>query len=108
MKGKMLDVLKMVEPGNNADVEKKGLYFNWYRLSWKEPARTVMTWAIVVHPELNRFLTIPEVKRISSFPDQFEFVGSFQKQWARIGNSVPPLFMRGIANHVKKTVLGII
>jgi DNA (cytosine-5)-methyltransferase 1 len=45
-----------------------------------------------------RILGIGEIKRLASFPDQFEFVGSFRERWARIGNCVPPLLMRAIAN----------
>jgi DNA (cytosine-5)-methyltransferase 1 len=29
-------------------------------------------------------------------------IGSYRQQWAIIGNSVPPLFMKAIAEHVRK------
>jgi DNA (cytosine-5)-methyltransferase 1 len=47
-------------------------------------------------------LSMREAARFGSFPDAFAFVGDWQKQ---IGNSVPPLFMKAIAEHVKLKVL---
>ena len=46
-----------------------------------------------------------EAKRLTSFPDAFTFEGSFHEQWARIGNCVPPLFMRAIAEHLRAEIL---
>ena len=59
----------------------------------------------MVHPYEIRKLTIPEIKRLASFPDDFEMTGGFKEKWARIGNSVPPLFMRSIAAHIRKHIL---
>ena len=58
-----------------------------------------------VHPFEIRKLTIPEAKRIGSFPDDFKLTGSFHDKWARIGNSVPPNLMQAIAEHVRKNIL---
>lgn len=41
----------------------------------------------------------------ASFPLPFTFVGRREDKWARIGNSVPPLFMRAIARHLRERVL---
>lgn len=38
----------------------------------------------------NRRLRVPELKRLFTFPDSFEFVGSRGSVQAQIGNSVPP------------------
>jgi site-specific DNA-cytosine methylase len=46
--------------------------------------------------------TIPEVKALASFPPTFALAGSFADQWARIGNSVPPLLCRAIATEVRR------
>ncbi len=54
--------------------------------------------------ERRRF-TIAEVKRLCSFPDQFQTIGTYAEQWARMGNSVPPLFMRAIAEHTRTVIL---
>lgn len=86
--------------------------FNLARLHWDRPAPTIVKmvslsgqYAGLVHPVEDRLLTIEECKRLSSFPDAFQMVGPYEEQWARLGNSVPPLFMRAIAWHVRRHVL---
>jgi site-specific DNA-cytosine methylase len=32
-------------------------------------------------------------------------IGKYRDKWARIGNSVPPLFMKAIALHIRKYIL---
>ncbi len=59
----------------------------------------------IVHPGRNRYLNIEEVKRVGSFPDVFRIVGKFEDGVRRIGNSVPPLFMRAIARHIRAEIL---
>jgi DNA (cytosine-5)-methyltransferase 1 len=59
----------------------------------------------VFHYSDNRYLTIEEVKRLASFPKEHKFIGRFQEQWARIGNSVPPNLMRAIAEHIRDNIL---
>lgn len=56
---------------------------------WKEPRR----------------LTDLELKMIGSFPVGFSFIGDGKVVHKRIGNSVPPLFMRSIARHVRTEIL---
>lgn len=58
-----------------------------------------------LHPTENRKHTITEIKRLQGFPDSFILTGDFTAQWARIGNSVPPLFMRSIAKHIRSELL---
>ena len=53
---------------------------------WKEP----------------RAISAEEGKRLQSLPDEFQLIGNYYQQWAIIGNSVPPLFMKAIAEHVKQ------
>lgn len=48
----------------------------------------------------NRKLTIPELKRIQSFPDSYELYGSKISQIRQIGNSVAPLFGYELAKAV--------
>jgi DNA (cytosine-5)-methyltransferase 1 len=61
--------------------------------------------ATTVHPTERRAMSIREAGLIGSYPPAFRFVGSYQEQWARIGNSVPPLLMRAIAQHLRMSVL---
>ena len=54
-----------------------------------------------IHPDGGRYFSIEEIQRGGSFPDRFRFIGSPTDRTMRIGNSVPPLFMRAIARHVR-------
>jgi len=85
----------------------KPKWFNMVRLSWNNPAPTIGKTGgmALVHPERNNVLNISEYKRIGSFPDQFKFIGSYGACKQRIGNSVPPLFMRAIARHIRNEIL---
>ena len=49
--------------------------------------------------------TAKELKILSSFPQDFIFKGSFDNQWARIGNAVMPKFMEHIAKTIKTEIL---
>jgi DNA (cytosine-5)-methyltransferase 1 len=49
---------------------------------------------------LRRKPTIPELKILSSFPEEFIFEGSYVQQFARIGNAVPPAITKAIGEHL--------
>ena len=63
-----------------------------------------------VHPNLNRNYTAREAARLQSFPDWYEFKGkrttmSWEKnlsQYQQIGNAVPPLLAKAIAQNITK------
>lgn len=38
----------------------------------------------------NRILRIDEVKRLQTFPDDWELAGTVEQQWRQVGNAVPP------------------
>jgi DNA (cytosine-5)-methyltransferase 1 len=98
-----------------ADIHPKGFGFNIRKLDWNKPSTTITkthTPAVgLLHPGSNRFLCIPELMRVGSFPDDFKFQNtttefmSRQAKWERIGNSVPPLFMKAIAEHIRDEIL---
>lgn len=52
-----------------------------------------------------RKFTIAELKRICAFPDDFVLLGSYAQQWERLGNSVPPLMMKAIAEVIRDKIL---
>lgn len=63
-----------------------------------------------IHPHLNRNYTAREAARIQSFPDWYEFRGkrttmSWEKnlsQYQQIGNAVPPLLAKAVAENIIK------
>lgn len=54
-----------------------------------------------IHPSANRALTIRECARIQSFPDCYEFHGNAASVAQQIGNAVPPLAAKEIAQHLQ-------
>lgn len=94
--------------GDGGDVI--GSFFSTKRLAWDMPSRTIIkgnigTRACYIHPDGGRAVTEAEIKRIGSFPDNYQFIGGYKKSVERIGNSVPPLFMRAIARHIREYIL---
>ena len=59
----------------------------------------------VVSAAERRKFTIAELRRICAFPDDFILTGTYAQQWERLGNSVPPLMMRAIAETIRDRVL---
>jgi DNA (cytosine-5)-methyltransferase 1 len=51
--------------------------------------------------EETRKLTIKEVKLLSSFPDDFQLIGTYNQQWERLGRAVPPLMAKAMAETVR-------
>lgn len=54
------------------------------------------------HPKYNRVPTVRESARIQSFPDDFIFTGGQGAQFRQVGNAVPPLLSKAIANTLQK------
>lgn len=84
-------------------LKTKGGYSGAYgRLTKDMIAPTITRWVFHPgsgrwgHPEDIRTLTMREVARIQSFPDDFEFVGSYNDQAGQLGNAVPPLLAQRI------------
>lgn len=55
-----------------------------------------------IHPTQARGLTPREAARVQSYPDDYFFRGAYTKTYMQIGNSVPPLLGRAIAQVIKK------
>ena len=49
--------------------------------------------------------TIGELKILSSFPSEFEFVGSYTQVWNQIGNCVPPLMIKALGETIREKIL---
>lgn len=52
-----------------------------------------------------RKYTIDELKKIFTFPDDFVFTGNYKQQFERIGRSVPPMMMYGVAKLLRTEIL---
>lgn len=82
----------------------------WGRLKWDNVSPTIDTRFDASsngtnnHPFLNRAITPREAARIQSFDDSFIFIGSKVHVRTQIGNAVPPLMAKAIADHIFKEV----
>ena len=76
------------------------------RLWWDKPAFTIRTEFFkpekgrYLHPEQHRPITHREAARFQSFPDNFLFTGSKIEIARQIGNAVPPLLAKALADQV--------
>ena len=81
------------------------------RLQNDAPAYTITTkfnegtTGAFIHPEQARTLTLREAARLQSFPDRFVFSGSAAQIRQQIGNAVPPLLARALAEAILPLVL---
>ena len=114
-RGAVLRIIQNMKPGedgSHASMRMTGnskQWFNMTRLSFDLPGFTITKAegsSTLIHPTEDRALGITEFKRIASYPDRFQITGDYDKGKARIGNSVPPLFMRSIAGHIRREILG--
>jgi DNA (cytosine-5)-methyltransferase 1 len=55
-----------------------------------------------IHPRYNRALSLREGARCQSFPDTFTFEGSMSDKRLQIGNAVPPLLAKAVAESLLK------
>lgn len=98
-------------PGKSlAASAKQARFFSWVRAAWDRPCMTIQKSVTfggfsIWHPEENRSLTGREIARLGSYPDAMRFIGSYGNWVARIGNSVPPLFMQAIAAKIGEVIL---
>ena len=87
------------------DFHPKGWHFNVKKMSRHHPAPTITTNADVCHFIAKRRLTISEIKRIMSLPDDFIVTGSMSQKIERCGRMVPSLMMKAIAESVYENVI---
>jgi DNA (cytosine-5)-methyltransferase 1 len=92
--------------------EQSKKYFNLIKPSPDQPSPSIMassgafpSAAQPLHPTEKRKFTIAELRRIGSFPDDYVLCGSYADQWARIGNSVPPVMAFHVGRAIRDQVL---
>ncbi len=78
----------------------------YLRLDYNQPCGTVVNVrkSMWVHPTLNRAISIREAARLQTFPDSFVFCGTKDKQYQQVGNAVPPVLARAIANQLAEVL----
>lgn len=74
----------------------------YLRLLYNEPSGTVVNVrkSMWIHPVLHRALSIREAARLQTFPDSFIFCGPKDSQYQQVGNAVPPMLAKAIAEHL--------
>ena len=86
---------------------------NAYKLDLKLPSRTVTCnfRTDLIHPTMNRGLTVREAARLQSFDDDYCFFGNLTRKakWLtqddQVGNAVPPLLAQAFATHIMNYIL---
>lgn len=106
---KTKDIISLVPDGGNyKDLPKefqrtRNVHIAWTRLNSKKPSITIDTGhRHHFHYKWNRVPTVRESARIQSFPDDFIFLCSRTSQYKQVGNAVPPLMAKAIAEHLKR------
>jgi DNA (cytosine-5)-methyltransferase 1 len=110
---KMLEIIK--HSGKNITSIPKHLISSGFsscysRLDGDAPAVTITVNFVhpasnrCIHPEQDRALTPREGARIQSFDDDFEFFGTRTQVVKQIGNAVPPLLGKAIAEQVSMLI----
>ena len=74
----------------------------YLRLKYDQPSGTVLNVrkSMWIHPVKHRALSIREAARLQTFPDSFVFCGTKDSQYQQVGNAVPPMLSKAIAEHL--------
>ncbi|WP_052017217.1 DNA cytosine methyltransferase [Exiguobacterium sp. OS-77] len=74
----------------------------YLRLNYDEPSPTVINVrkSMWQHPTKARAISIREAARLQSFQDKFVFEGRKDERYQQIGNAVPPLLAKAIAEKI--------
>ncbi|MHA2025565.1 MAG: DNA (cytosine-5-)-methyltransferase [Candidatus Thorarchaeota archaeon] len=122
-----MEMIRAVPPGGNwqdipervvkksarlTQIRNSGGRTTYYgRLLNHLPSYTVNTYfnrpgnGTFVHPQQDRLISMREAARLQSFPDHYRFLGSFSSRYKQIGNAVPPLLARTIAEQIQTGIV---
>lgn len=118
--GQHHDLLRQVPPGDNYlhFTEKRGHpdpKFKWRGRYWSfllKLSPEMPSWTIQARRSnnmgpfhwRNRILRIEEIKRLQTFPDDFDIAGTIEQQWRQIGNAVPPKLACAVGRSVATAI----
>lgn len=111
-----LERLKLIPPNMGKEVlppehRTKSIYSGTWSRMLKDDASVTITTRFdtpssgrFTHPFLDRAITVREAARIQSFPDSFVFYGNKGSQMKQVGNAVPPLLAKAIADVIMSDI----
>ncbi|HHF6577540.1 TPA: DNA cytosine methyltransferase [Haemophilus influenzae] len=106
---KTIEIISLVPDGGNyKDLPQefkntRNVNIAWTRLNSQKPSFTIDTGhRHHFHYKFNRVPTVRESARIQSFPDDFIFLGTKTSQYKQVGNAVPPMLAKVLAQQIKK------
>jgi len=118
--GRFNELLKKVPPGDNYlfFTEQRGHakpVFKWRSRYWSfllKLSPNKPSWTIQARRSnnmgpfhwRNRILRIEEIKRLQTFPDDWQLYGKIDSQWRQIGNAVPPLLGTVLGNQIVRAL----
>ena len=94
-------IIKRMSGVKNGTAGKKfGVY---YRVPKKGISYTVVnvTKSMMIHPTLNRRLTVHEAGILQTFPPSYDFQGTIAEIGNQVGNAVPPKFAEFIGKNLE-------
>lgn len=86
---------------------KISVHIKYRNLEWDKPSPTIVAHLhkdglMFIHPDSDqaRSITVREAARLQTFPDDFEFLSTIGNNYKMIGNAVPVLMAKKIANGI--------
>ena len=117
-----IEIYGRMEPGDRSDdpkiadimpyARRNGIFKDkYFKLENDKVCKTITAHMkfdcnMYIHPTQARGLTPREAARVQSYPDDYFFRGAYTKTYMQIGNSVPPLLGRAIAQVIKRYMKG--
>jgi DNA (cytosine-5)-methyltransferase 1 len=100
-KNQQLDCHSKVDEG-----DAPGFTDVYGRLRWDTPSVTITAKSSTpscgrfLHPEQHRNISLREAAILQGFPQSYEFKGPFAQRYRQVGEAVPPLFTRFVAERI--------